>query len=378
MSYLNTKTFNTNNIAQLGWSSIADGMYQKKCSLSDGFSYVTIKVGPAVTNEFPVIVSSAQVPGPISGPPLFRKVQVTTRPKPKIPLPGAMVVVSTVDFAGAGITTDSFDSGNTNYSTGGTYDPLKARDHGDVCTMSSLTNSIQIGNGKVKGKVRTGINGWASTAKNGSVGDMNWVNSGNSGIEDGHFSDDINFDPDPVILPANTTWLPPVKGNYVVNGATYKFSLDGSAPWIIPNVDGPIYVGKGDAVLYVTDSIKITGGSIRIAQGASLTIYMAGASANFGGQGIVNDTGLASKFTYYGLDSNTQLSFSANVAFVGSVYAPNAFFTLGGGGANTYDFVGQCFVRSAKMNGHYNFHFDEALKKDYAPSGYVVTGWNEL
>ena len=117
--------------------------------------------------RYPVIVASSQVVGPIAGPPVFRTVQVQTRPKPLIPAPGAMVVLSTVDFAGGGITTDSFDSSNTNYSTGGMYDPKKARDHGDVVTLSSQVNLLDVGNGKVKGMVRTGPEGQASV---GAIG----------------------------------------------------------------------------------------------------------------------------------------------------------------------------------------------------------------
>jgi hypothetical protein len=208
---------------------------------------------------------------------------------------------------------------------------------------------------------------------------MSWVNSGKQGIEAGHFADDINTDLPAATLPPNTTWLPPVAGKYTVNGTTYKYSLDGKAPWIIPNLDGSLYVAKGDNAVYVTSSIKIGSGmQIRVAPGAKLTIYMGGANASIAGQGVVNETGLAQSFTYYGLPANTQLVFGANAAFVGTIYAPSAAFTLGGGGNNTYDFIGQCVTLSAKMNGHYNFHFDEALKKVKAPTGFVASAWNEL
>jgi hypothetical protein len=63
---------------------------------------------------------------------------------------------------------------------------------------------------------------------------------------------------------------------------------------------------------------------------------------------------------------------------VGSIYAPQATFSLGGGGNNTYDFIGRCVTKSAKMNGHYNFHFDEALKYEAVPTGYIACAWDEL
>jgi hypothetical protein len=379
LAHLNTDGVSTNNLAVHSWSDLGGGNYQKQTVVGDRTALVTIKIGPAVTNAYPVIVASSEVVGPVAGPKVFRTVQVLTKPKPLIPTPGAMVVVSTVNFAGSGITTDSFDSSNTNYSTGGMYDSKKALDHGDVCTISSTANLLNVGNGKVKGMVRTGPEGQATVGSVGSVGDMSWVNSGKQGIEAGHFADDINTDLPAATLPPNTTWLPPVAGKYTVNGTTYKYSLDGKAPWIIPNLDGSLYVAKGDNAVYVTSSIKIGSGmQIRVAPGAKLTIYMGGANASIAGQGVVNETGLAQSFTYYGLPANTQLVFGANAAFVGTIYAPSAAFTLGGGGNNTYDFIGQCVTLSAKMNGHYNFHFDEALKKVKAPTGFVASAWNEL
>jgi hypothetical protein len=378
MAHLNTTGVTTNNLGVHSWIDIGGGNYQKKSVIGDRESLVTIKIAPAVTNRYPVIVASSQIIGPIASPPVFRTVQVETRPKPLLPAPGAMVVLSTVDFAGSGITTDSFDSSNTNYSTGGTYDPKKARDHGDVVTLSSQVNLLDAGNGKVKGMVRTGPEGQASVGAVGSVGDMAWVNSGQQGIEADHFADDVNVEISPVTLP-NTTWTPPIAGIYPVGGVNYKYYLDAKNQWKITSLDGSVYVESGNVVLYVSDKIKIGSGmQIHIASGAKLTIYMGGASATIGGQGVVNESGLAQNFLYYGLPTNTQLTFGGNASFVGVIYAPSAAFTLGGGGNNTYDFVGACITQSAKMNGHYNFHFDEALRKLNLPSGYVVSAWNEL
>lgn len=378
LEHLNTPGVTTNNLGVHSWTDLGGGNYQKKSVIGNRQSLVTIKIGPAVTNAHPVIVASSQIIGPIVSPPVYRTVQVLTKPKPLIPTPGAMVVNSVVFFAGSGITTDSFDSSNTNYSTGGLYDPNKARDHGDVCTLSSTANLLNVGNGKIKGKVRTGPDGQVIVGANGSVGDMNWVNSGKIGIQAGHFADDVNMDIPPVVLP-NVNWTPPIAGNYNVSGTTYKYVLDGKNPWKLTSLDGGLYVGSGKNVLYVSDKIKIGSGmQIRVAAGASLTIYMGGANASISGQGVVNETGLAQNFIYYGLPTNTQLDFGANAAFVGVIYAPSAVFTLGGGGNNTYDFIGECVTESAKMNGHYNFHFDEALKKLKSPTGYVVAAWNEL
>ena len=47
--------------------------------------------------------------------------------------------------------------------------------------------------------------------------------------------------------------------------------------------------------------------------------------ANVVGSGIANATGLAQNFAYYGLSANTYINFGDNPAFVGSIYAPEAY-----------------------------------------------------
>jgi len=69
---------------------------------------------------------------------------------------------------------------------------------------------------------------------------------------------------------------------------------------------------------------------------------------------------------------------TGNAAFTGVIYAPSANLKLGGGGNNHYDLVGSTVTQTVTMNGHMNFHYDEALK-DWGPDlGYVVSAWNEL
>jgi len=135
----------------------------------------------------------------------------------------------------------------------------------------------------------------------------------------------------------------------------------------------------GNAVLYVTDSINVAGNAfIYIATNAMLQIYMGGATASIGGNGLANANANATNFTYYGLPSNTSLSLSGNAAFTGSIYAPQAAFSLGGGGNNTYDFVGASVTGTVSMNGHYNFHYDENLGRMGPIRGYTVNSWNEV
>jgi hypothetical protein len=117
---------------------------------------------------------------------------------------------------------------------------------------------------------------------------------------------------------------------------------------------------------------------VHIAVGGSLSLYVGAPSVNLSGQGIINDSGVAKSFSYYGLPTNTKFTLGANASFTGTIYAPQCDFTLGGGGRNTYDYSGACVVKSVTMNGHFQFHYDEALEEVPAVSGYVAIAWDEL
>lgn len=379
MAHLNSG-ISTNNLGVNSWQSLGNGKWGKQGYLGSGYYSVTIQTQPAVTNTCPVVTATGYVSGPISTTALARTVQVKTKPKPLNYIPGALVVMTTAQFNGQGISTDSFDSSNTNYSTGGLYDPKKALDHGDVVSLSPTPNTIAVDNGQVKGSVHVTLGGTATVGSNGSVGDHDWVNNSTSGIQEGHLLEDVNYDPPPPVVLPQFSWTAPKEGKYKIKGQTYEYSLDNSATWKLSALKGNgVYISAKNVVLYVSDDISQSGTSvIYIAPDASLTLYVGAARASFGGQGIVNSSGRAESFTYYGLPTNTKLDFGANASFVGNIYAPQAAFSLGGGGANTYDFIGSALVNSATMNGHYHFHFDEGLNVVPAKTGYVAISWDEL
>jgi hypothetical protein len=290
-----------------------------------------------------------------------------------------MVAKGQINMNGNNIQTDSFDSENALYSTGGRYDSMKARDHGDVATNSGLVNSLNVGNADIKGHVSTGPGGSVSIGSNGTVGDKAWVEGGNRGIQPGYVSDDMNVEFGSVGVPFTSGYSTP--GGVTISNVAYTYVM-GTGKYRLSSVDlsgqSKVLI-MGDAVLYVTGDFSMTGQSfIQINPGASLKIYVGGASANLGGNGVINNTGSAANFYYYGLDNNTSLSLSGNAAFTGVIYAPNANFSLGGGGNNNYDFVGASVSKTVTMNGHYNFHYDEALSRIGPNRDYIVTAWNEI
>ena len=163
----------------------------------------------------------------------------------------------------------------------------------------------------------------------------------------------------------------------MVNGVEYDYLLS-SGNWYVSDLEGSVLV-TGDARLFVRDEIDIQGNdALIIKPTGSLDLYMAGPRTQFGGNGVINEPGNAINFKYWGLPSNTRIDMSGSSAFAGVIYAPQAEFNLGGGGKNSLDFVGASVTESVKMNGHYKFHYDEALNQIGPVRGYVPTSWNEI
>jgi hypothetical protein len=140
------------------------------------------------------------------------------------------------------------------------------------------------------------------------------------------------------------------------------------------SLSGTVYV-RGNAKLYVTSSLSLS--DVAIASGKRLDLYCAASDVSLGGNNSANSSGLAGSFRFWGLPSCTSISFSGNSSFVGTIYAPNADFRLNGSGNTPIDFIGASITKTSTMNGHFNFHYDEALAREGGGS-FVVTGWNEM
>jgi hypothetical protein len=350
-----------------GWT-FSDGMYR-----SGTRTIVNGKYGVSITADaFPIIYSTGYVTVPMQSEPVVRTVRVRTTTAPTFF--SAVASRSDVNFKGFGVNTDSFDSMDPDYSTGGLYDPAKRKATGDVASTDGV---IDIQNSKVMGTLYTGPSGTNLVGANGSVGDVGWVLGGNKGLQEGHHKNDFNMEFPEVLAPYDIGLQPPAK---TVLGTNYV-GVMGNADYVYENA---ITLKTGDSLLvtgararlYVKGNFQMQGSSkLVIAPGASLELFVAGADASITS---VNNGGNCSTFKYFGMASNTTLSFGGNDAFLGTIYAPSAAFTLGGGGNNTVDFQGACSVFSIKMNGHFNFHFDENLRKKGPISGFVVSSWNEI
>lgn len=350
-----------------GWS-FSDNLYRPpQRSILNGH------YGVAVTADaFPIIYSTGYVRVPLISEPVVRTVKVKT--VTSWLFGGSMVARVDIDFKGFRVETDSFDSSTELKSTGGLYDVNKRQDQGDVASSDGLIN---VGNAKVMGTLWTGPEGSYNLGPGGSVGDLGYVAGGSSGLQQGHYRNDFNMD-FPDVLPPFSNGLPPAAGTY--SGTNYTWLLEGNNNYYVagelkPKTGETILVA-GHARLYVTGDFLMQGGAqIIILPTAKLELYVGGANSTIT---TVNNAGNCSSFQYFGLPSNVSISLSGNDVFLGTFYAPNAVFNLGGGGKTETDFQGACVVETIKMNGHFKFHFDEALKRSGPQRGYLAASWEEL
>ena len=192
---------------------------------------------------------------------------------------------------GNGLATDSFNSGNTNFSTRGRYDPVKASTNGDVAV---LYGTLDLGNHTVAGNVYLGptaiLQGYPSQIS-------------------GKIITDFNYDFPNVAPPDTTGWftlLTTLPGT-APDGNSYTYVFTNSVNYIVPNLSGSIYVGSNATVRLLasgsTSKVLVYGGGLTNNAG-SLTIYMASSSFSIGGSGGV-DGGRAANLSFYSLPSCT-------------------------------------------------------------------------
>jgi hypothetical protein len=362
--------FTTNiNRGANGWTLSADGMYHApRGNLPDGYYDVAI-----TADTYPTIYATGYVRIPTLSATISRAVRVTTDSSSL--LRGPIAARVSVDLKGNQITTDSFDSMDPNYSTGGLYDKTKRKANGDVASTDGMIN---VQNANIMGMLYTGPEGGYTVGSQGSVGDLAWVLGGKTGLQPGHYRNDLNMD-FPDVLPPYEIGLPPAGDK--INGTNYTWVL-GNGNYMYTDPRGATFrtgdriLVTGRARIYVTGDFIMQGSSsISIQPGASLEMYVGGASTAFS---TLNNDGNCATFSYFGLPGNTSINLGGNNVFLGTIYAPNADLVMSGGGNNIVDYQGACAVKSIGMNGHFNFHFDENLRRKGPVRGYQLTSWTEI
>lgn len=321
----------------------------------------------------PFMFAAAGLSSSSSSSSINRKIEVKTAYSALFP--GAITTITNINLNGNNVLVDSFDSSTNTASAWnsalgyGTYDAAKARANGNVATDSSLVGAISVGQAIIYGHVETGPGGTSTVGHNGYVGPLP---QDGLGIQPGYSSDDMNVVFPTVQLPAGADHWQSIPANQVItnSGNYYTFAINGD-----------LTINASNVTVYVFTSINLSSwDAITIGTNASkVSMYVGGPSISTTGNATINnETKNAGVFGIYGLPTLTSINFGGNAAFTGTIYAPQADFQFGGGGNDTYDFVGALVAKSCKLNGHANFHYDENLKRNGPGIGYIPYSWTEV
>jgi hypothetical protein len=369
----------TNNASGDGWTAMSSNVYYLRRYLGADYCdvYITNQNNQPIIHSIGTIKGGSASIGTAAA--AIRVAEVTTTRWSLFT--GALLVKKGISLTGT-ITIDSFDSQDPAYSTGGQYDPAKRKDSGDIATIE--TNVVaaisESGTPHVYGHAATGPNSTISTSGLAAIGDTKWINDGNHGVQPGRSRSDVNVEIPDALKPVTTLWPSlPGAGDYNGTNYTYYFyngNYQTSSSFNMSGQDSMVV--KGAVSLYLAAGLSLSGQSfIYIAPYSSLTLYVSG-SASIAGQGVVNGSLNAANFTYIGLPDNTSISYSGNSDFVGTIYAPGADFSMTGGGSVAANFVGAAVAKSANINGHYSYHYDEAAARSDVGAAYLVSSWKEI
>jgi hypothetical protein len=317
---------------KLGLPAWANGTNQMSLTGEADVSYITevstdlITWAPIATNINSPVVS-------VAAPDKTGFYRISRNPLPLCEF--ALAAVTNITANGNGVLADSFNSGNTNFSTNGQYDPAKASTNGNVASVQGLVN---LGNHEVEGDLYLGPTaGYA-----GSSGAISGTINANGNIQ---FPD--------VVLP-NVFWIPAPgtssAHDFTANG--YYTVSDSGAMTIEPGV---VAVLQLSSPVFNPSTVNILGG---MTNSGTVIIYQTSGSWSLTGNspaGAVN--GQPKNYIYLGLSGVTNINLSNLSNFVGVIYAPEAALTLNGSGS----VIGSCITGSVMQYSHYSVHFDEDL-----------------
>ena len=306
------------------------------------------------------ITSTGVVSAPITGDYITRIVQITAQRQALFTK--GMIAMTTITMNGNGVISDSYNSHDPSQSTNGLYSGY-AGTNGDIAAVGGFVN---LGNHTIAGNLYLGPG-------------YNYAAGPNGGVT-GTVYPDWNVQFPTVSLPTNDASGNPIVWTPAPGSATsHSFT---NAGYYLINDDGAISVEPGVKVIlqvardtYNLNNLNIKGGTTN---SGTIIMYQNGnGGVTLGGNasaGAINNR--PENFVYYGLPGITYVTMSGNSTFVGIIYAPQAAFTLSGGGA-AYNFIGSLLAYSITINGQFNLHYDESIEGLYW--GFFVPGsWQEL
>ncbi len=197
--------------------------------------------------------------------------------------------------------------------------------------------------------------------------------------------ENLTFNLKEVPLPNTAGWitgLPQAQNRTYTLSAPYNYVVNNDLT--LAHNQTLSVAGSGVVSLYVTGNFTTQATnqpSITIAPGATLLLYVGAAIGRPVSTVLlnVNNPGQTTNFQYYGLYSNTNLTWGGSTNFTGTVYAPQAAVTLSAdSGPVPLEIRGALVASSVFTNGLFNFIYDPNLSTNGPISGFTVTSWREL
>src|SRR5262249_46742866 len=135
-------------------------------------------------------------------------------------------------------------------------------------------------------------------------------------------------------------------------------------------------------------SASITGSStITLTGPVSIYLTSTNTATTFGGGGFVNyasggnsyaaNLQIFSSYDSGGSPSNIGLQVQGGSTLYAAIYAPEATIQIGGGGNNTFSFIGSAVGGAALLNGNVSYLYDEALGLGNIRSTELIS-WHEV
>lgn len=178
----------------------------------------------------------------------------------------------------------------------------------------------------------------------------------------------------PDVLPPflSSVGLPSKFGNtYTLSGEHY---IAGNL--LLQGTDRIYVAPDHKATLYVTGNFSMGSNTkIEVATTGELRLFVAGSTTRLG---ELESRGPPHNFQYFGLPGNVNVYLADPTPnFIGVIYAPDATFTCSST-CGTRDFIGALHVKSLVLNRSIKFHFDESLAQTGPRRGFVPLTWQEL
>jgi len=376
---------NTNGTFMSGWT-LSSGVYSKSGSIApltgiDGASKYSVTVQTNVTvngtSGGAIIVAAASNFGSFSATNISRTIEVQLTPVTVgTALSFAMLAKGLIDFNGNAAVMDSF---NSTTAVGGVWSTSNRRAHGSVGTNGQLIDAAGL---DIYGSMQTGPGGAVTTDSGFRLFQPTSPDSGTNTISNG-----LKLTIADVQLPdgfSPSTTLGTVNSATTVTAAGTGTTKQVQMGSIDLNGNGKILTvsGSGTVQIYVTGTVALGGqSSITVSPDSAgslkVEMYVAGASVDLSGNGVINSTSKAGDFVVFGLPTCTAVTINGTADYKGVIYAPQAALSLAGNARVD----GAVVANTISAVGTVDFHYDEALSSMSFGAGilnFQIASWKEM